>query len=159
MVPSANSKPKLNIVLVEPKIPQNTGNIARLTAGTDSRLHLIEPLAFSIDDKAVKRAGLDYWEFVDLKTHKSWGDFLESEQPSSKRLWFFSTRGAQNFSEVSYQDGDYLIFGSETGGLDSSFHKRYGGQMLQIPIKEKTIRSFNLANSVAIAIFEAKRRL
>lgn len=150
-------KKSFNVVLVEPKIPQNTGNIARLTAGTGSRLHLIEPLAFSIDDKTVKRAGLDYWQYVDLRVHKSWEAFLESENPEPRKLWFYSTKGKSLFTEVEYESGDFLVFGSETAGLEQSFHDSYSERMLSIPIEGNTIRSFNLANSVAIALFEAKR--
>ena len=149
----------MNIVLVEPRIPQNTGNIARLTAATNSTLHLIEPLGFDLSDKYLKRAGLDYWEFVDFKVHKSWDAFLSTESPNLNQIWIFSTHGKKEFTEVKYSTSDYLVFGNEVAGLDKSYHSAYSGQMLKIPMDNENVRSFNLANSVAIALFETKKQL
>ena len=149
----------MNIVLVEPKIPQNTGNIARLTAGSGSKLHLVEPLGFDLSDKYLKRAGLDYWEFVDFTIHSSWEKFLASKKPGVEQLWFFSTHSSKVYTEAEFKENDYLVFGSETGGLSEDFHRRYPERRLKIPMENPGVRSFNLANSVAIALFEAKRQL
>ena len=149
----------LHVVLVEPAIPQNTGNIARLTAGTNAVLHLIEPLGFSIDDKQVKRAGLDYWPEVSLEIHASWQVFLEATKVDSEQLWFFSTKAERPYTEVSYSDNDYLVFGSEIAGLPDWYHQEYPIRRVKIPIANSNIRSFNLANATAIALFEAQRQL
>lgn len=144
---------------MEPDIPQNTGNIARLTAGLRCKLHLIEPLGFEISDKNVRRAGLDYWPEVSLQQHNNWSAFLESTKAKEDQMWFFSTKADQSFTEVQYRPGDYLVFGSETRGLDQWFHDHYPRQRVCIPIENKKIRSFNLANAVAVGLFEAKRSI
>ncbi len=149
----------LRIVLVHPAIPQNTGNIARLTAATGAELHLIEPLGFQIDEKQVRRAGLDYWPEVDLRTHSDWESFLTTTEEPGRRLWFFSTKANRSYFQESFADGDYLVFGSETAGLDPSFHKRYPEQLLRIPMSNPKVRSLNLANATAAVLFEARRQL
>lgn len=149
----------LRIVLVHPAIPQNTGNIARLTAATGAELHLIEPLGFQIDEKQVRRAGLDYWPEVDLRTHSDWESFLTTTEEPGRRLWFFSTKANRSYFQESFADGDYLVFGSETAGLDPSFHKRYQEQLLRIPMSNPKVRSLNLANATAAVLFEARRQL
>jgi len=149
----------MNVVLVEPRIPQNTGNIARLTAGTGSRLHLIEPLGFELSDKYLKRAGLDYWEFVDFSVHASWEDFCKTEAVVADDLWIYSTHATTEYSEVEYKKDSYLVFGNEVGGLDQKFHDSYVNRRVKIPMKNPSVRSFNLANSVAIGLFEAQRQI
>ena len=149
----------MNIVLVEPKIPQNTGNIARLSAATGSRLHLIEPLGFELTDKYLKRAGLDYWEWVDFTIHPSWDAFLEGERPKPESLWFFSTHATRFYTEVEYSKDDYIVFGNEVAGLEKTFHENYSDRRLKLPMENENVRSLNLANSVAIAVYEAKRQL
>jgi tRNA (cytidine/uridine-2'-O-)-methyltransferase len=114
----------MNVVLFQPEIPPNTGSVARLCAATLTRLHLIEPLGFTIDDKHLKRAGLDYWEFVDLSVHKSWQEFLTSTAP--QRLWFFSKRAELSYTRARYGTGDYLVFGPETRGLPARSPCRVG---------------------------------
>jgi len=133
----------LDIVLYEPEIPQNTGNIIRLCANTGFRLHLIEPLGFTWDDKKLRRSGLDYHEFAEIKKHKTFEAFLESEKP--KRLFALTTKGSPAHSEVQFELGDYLMFGPETRGIPMS-------------ILDK-MRSMNLSNSVAVAVYEAWRQL
>ena len=148
----------LNVVLVSPEIPQNTGNIGRLTAANCVNLHLIEPFSFKIDDKQVKRAGLDYWPEVKLKIHSSWDDFLKNEKIASNKLWFFTTKTKTDYYDAKISEGDYLVFGSETKGLSEEFHEKYPDQRLRIPIQNENVRSLNLANAVAIAVYEARRQ-
>lgn len=145
------------IVLVSPEIPQNTGNIARLSAALKTDLHLIEPLGFELSDKYLKRAGLDYWPEVRLHVHANWEEFLEKREKGE--LYFFSTKARQKFTTTSYTSSDFLVFGSETAGLADTYHQRYKENFLSIPMDNPKVRSLNLANSVAIAIFEAKRQL
>lgn len=147
------------IVLVHPQIPQNAGNIARLSAATNSKLHFIKPLGFEISDKYLKRAGLDYWPEVRLTLHSSWKDFLDSRSDSVGKLWFFTTKASEIYTEASYQTNDFLIFGCETKGLPSQIHTQYPEQRLLIPLDNTNVRSLNLANSVAIALYEAKRQI
>ena len=147
-----------NIVLVQPEIPPNTGNVIRLAANTGCTLHLIEPLGFSMDDKQLKRAGLDYHEYAPLRRHASWAAFIETERPDVQRLFAFTTRGSQPFAEVHWAPGDWLVFGSETAGLpeavrDSIDHP----QRVRLPMRVDQ-RSLNLSNSVAVAVFEAWRQ-
>lgn len=148
----------LNVVLVNPEIPQNTGNIGRLTAANRINLHLIEPMSFKIDDKQVKRAGLDYWPEVKLTIHPSWNAFLETQNVAVSQMWFFTTKTTTEYYDVQFREGDYLVFGSETKGLDYSFHENYPERRLKIPIENPNVRSLNLANAVAIAVFEARRQ-
>ena len=147
-----------NIVLVEPEIPPNTGNVIRLAANTGCRLHLIEPLGFSMDDKHMRRAGLDYHEYADLKKHASWPAFADSEKPDTTRLFAMTTRGSRNLYEVAFQPGDWLIFGSETKGLDAALRESFApSQRLRLPMQADQ-RSLNLSNSVAVTVFEAWRQ-
>ena len=147
-----------NIVLVEPEIPPNTGNVIRLAANTGSRLHLIEPLGFSMDDKHMRRAGLDYHEYAELKRHASWPAFLATEKPDTARLFAMTTRGSRNLYEVAFQPGDWLVFGSETKGLDPVLRDSFApNQRLKLPMQADQ-RSLNLSNAVAVAVFEAWRQ-
>lgn len=160
----------MNIVLLEPEIPQNTGNIVRTAAATGSVVHLIEPLGFDISEKAVKRAGLDYWHYVDVRVYKSLGDFLEknfhgefTEKNSTyklsenARLFYASTKAAHRHDEVCFQDGDYIMFGKETKGLPEELLNENYERAFRIPMIGD-IRSLNLANSVAIVVYEALRQ-
>lgn len=146
----------LNIVLVEPEIPMNTGNIARTCAATHSRLHLIRPLGFDISDKAVKRAGLDYWHLVELSVYDSLDDFF-AKHPQAD-LWLATTKAPRQYAEVSFQDECFLFFGKETAGLPLDLRERYKDRCIRIPMREEA-RSLNLANSVAILTYEALRQL
>ena len=147
----------MHVVLYQPEIPPNTGSIARLCAATLTRLHLIEPLGFNIDNKHLKRAGLDYWEFVDLHVHQSWSAFLDSAAPS--RLWYFSKRAAKSYTATRYSDQDFLVFGPETRGLPREFIDGNQDQALRIPMLGAGVRSLNLSNAVAIALYEGLRQL
>lgn len=146
-----------NVVLVEPEIPQNTGNIARTCAATNTVLHLVEPLGFRVDEKSVRRAGLDYWKYVDLRIHRSLDDFLELYGDS--RLVLATTKGGCRYSDYKYRDGDMLLFGRETAGLPRDFINEHEKDAVRIPMSENTrLRSLNLANSVNIILFEALRQ-
>ena len=147
-----------NIVLVQPEIPPNTGNVIRLAANTGCRLHLIEPLGFSMDDKHMRRAGLDYHEYADLNKHANWPAFVGSEKPDATRVFAMTTRGSRNLYDVAFQPGDWLIFGSETKGLDAALRESFApNQRLKLPMQANQ-RSLNLSNSVAVAVFEAWRQ-
>lgn len=155
---TANSSyPLYNIVLVAPEIPQNTGNIGRIAVNALSRLHLIEPLGFTFDDKHLKRAGMDYWPHVDCVIHKSWAAFLEYAGRDIDMI-FFSTHAAKTFWDVPMPKGAYLIFGSEGHGLSAFYHETYPENFCTIPMPGKFSRSLNLANSVAVAVYEGMRR-
>lgn len=145
----------MHVVLVEPEIPSNTGNIARLCVATGSTLHLVRPLGFFLSDPKVKRAGLDYWEHLTLKVHDSFADFLAQCRPP--RMFFVETGGSSLYSEVKYQAGDYLIFGSETKGLAPELLQAYRDRMITLP--QRDVRSLNLSNTVSIVVFEAWRQL
>ncbi len=148
----------IHIVLVEPEIPPNTGNIARSCAATGSVLHLVKPLGFSIDDKSLKRAGLDYWPYVKLEVHSSLGEFLELYK--EKNMYLATTKGKRLYTEVSYEDEDMLLFGKETAGLPKELIAEKQEQTVRIPMSEETrLRSFNLSNSANIVLFEALRQL
>lgn len=147
----------MHIVLFEPEIPPNTGSVARLCAATVTPLHLIEPLGFKIDDKHLKRAGLDYWEFVDLHVHSSWQQFLAAAAP--RNLWFFSKRATRSYTAVQYQEEDFLVFGPETRGLPRHFIEHAPERALRIPMTGSGVRSLNLSNAVSIALYEALRQL
>ena len=149
----------LKIVLISPQIPQNTGNIARLTAGTKIELHLIKPLGFELSNKYLKRAGLDYWPEVNCAIHENWNCFLKETKCKTSDAWFFSTRAILPYYGVTYKKDDFLVFGSETKGLSDYYHREYETRKLAIPIDNPKIRSYNLSNSVAIVLFEAKRQL
>ena len=144
-----------NIVLVEPEIPQNTGNIVRTAAATGCHVHLIKPIGFDISDKALKRAGLDYWDKARIVVHKSVKDFFSSIEGG--RVFFFSSKGHRRYDEVSYQDGDYLVFGKESVGIDETLLKEHEDDVLRIPMLEG-IRCLNLSNAVALVVYEALRQ-
>lgn len=145
-----------NIVLFEPEIPPNTGNIIRLAANTGCQLHLIEPLGFKLDEKSVNRAGMDYAELQEVKLHASWEAFLDSEQP--KRIFALSTKGTRHYHQVSFEPNDYLLFGPETRGLPAPLRESLPqDQVLRIPMIPEC-RSMNLSNSVAVIVFEAWRQ-
>jgi len=147
----------LNIVLVEPSIPPNTGNISRLCAATGTVLHLVEPLGFDLSEKQLRRAGLDYWDSVKLLTYPNVETFLEKNPGGRKFL--FSTAGHQSYSEVEYTPGDYLVFGNETLGLSDSLLEQYPENVCNIPIKLDCVRSLNLSNCAAIVLYEALRQI
>lgn len=147
-----------NIVLVEPEIPPNTGNVIRLAANTGCCLHLIEPLGFSMDDKHMRRAGLDYHEYAELKRHASWQAFMDHEKPDPTRLFAMTTRGSRNLFDVAFAPGDWLVFGSETKGLDAALRDSFAAsQRLKLPMQPDQ-RSLNLSNAVAVTVFEAWRQ-
>lgn len=150
--------PPLNVVLVEPRIPPNTGNIARLCAATGSRLHLVEPLGFAIDDTRLRRAGLDYWDSVHMKTHRSLDAFL-ADLPAESCLHLLSTRAGQAYTEAHFAAGDYLVFGSETEGLPQSLLDRFPERALNIPIRLEHVRSLNLSSCAAVVVYEALRQI
>ncbi len=147
----------MQVVLYQPEIPPNTGSVARLCAATLTPLHLIEPLGFKIDDKHLKRAGLDYWEFVDLNVHPSWQCFLDAAAP--RQLWFFSKRASKSYSAIHYHDDDFLVFGPETRGLPQAFIDRDPARALRIPMMGSGVRSLNLSNAVSIVLYEGLRQL
>ncbi|MBQ6890007.1 MAG: tRNA (cytidine(34)-2'-O)-methyltransferase [Oscillospiraceae bacterium] len=146
----------LNIVLVEPEIPQNCGNIARTCAATGSRLHLIKPLGFDISEKAVRRAGLDYWHMVDVQVYENLEDFFGRNEV--KQMWLLSTKAPRRYTEASFEDGCYLLFGKETKGLPEDFLEAHREACVRIPMRSDA-RSLNLSNAVAITAFEALRQL
>jgi tRNA (cytidine/uridine-2'-O-)-methyltransferase len=146
------------IVLVEPQIPPNTGNVIRLAANTGCALHLIEPLGFSMDHKLLQRAGLDYHEYAELHRHVSWEAFVAAVQPDAARLFAFTTHASRSFADVAWQPGDWLVFGSETAGLPVSLRESFApAQRLRLPMRPNQ-RSLNLSNAVAVAVFEAWRQ-
>lgn len=146
-----------NIVLYEPEIPPNTGNIIRLAANTGCHLHLIEPLGFELEEKKLRRAGLDYHEFAEVKTYDNYALFLQDQQPS--RIFGLSTKGSVAHTAVDYQAGDYLLFGPETRGLPQALREGLGeGHCIRIPMKADS-RSINLSNAVAIVLYEAWRQI
>lgn len=144
-----------NIVLVEPEIPQNTGNIARTCAATGSRLHLVKPMGFEIDDKKLKRAGLDYWHMLDITYYENIDDFFQKNRGGN--FFYASTKSLYRHSDVSFKDGDYILFGKETKGLDEALLKNNKEKCIRIPMIDGA-RSLNLSNSVAIVIYEALRQ-
>ena len=147
-----------NIVLVEPEIPPNTGNIIRLAANTGCTLHLIEPLGFSMDDKHMRRAGLDYHEYAQLRRHADWATFLTNEQPAIHRMFALTTRGSRAAHGVAFEPGDWLVFGSETRGLAPELREQFApAQRIKLPMREGQ-RSLNLSNAVAVTVFEAWRQ-
>lgn len=156
MMASADN-PKLNIVLVEPQIPQNTGNIARTCAVTGAALHLVEPMGFTVTDAKLKRAGLDYWHQLDITSHSSLEAFFAKVQPPTDHCFFFSTKGAHTYSDASYPEGSFLFFGREDAGLPEPLLREHYAQTLRIPMRN-TLRSLNLSNSVAIGVYEVLRQ-
>jgi tRNA (cytidine/uridine-2'-O-)-methyltransferase len=147
-----------NIVLVQPEIPPNTGNVIRLAANTGCTLHLIEPLGFSMDDKLLRRAGLDYHEYAQVRRHGGWDEFVAQERPAEGRLFALTTRGTRRVHDVAFQPGDWLVFGSETQGLAPELRERFAPeQRLLLPMRVGQ-RSLNLSNAVAVTVFEAWRQ-
>ncbi len=148
----------INIVLFQPEIPPNTGNIARTCALTGIKLHLIKPLGFHIDDKSLKRAGLDYWHLLNLEIHESLEDFLEKY--GNEKIFLSTTKATQYHSDVKYENGCFVMFGKETAGLPDSLHEKYKNDEIKIPmLNHEDVRSLNLSNSVAIIAYEALRQL
>ena len=146
----------LNVVLVEPEIPQNCGNIARTCAATGSRLHLIRPLGFDISEKAVRRAGLDYWHLVDVRDYENLEDFFAKNDV--KQMWCLSTKAPRSYVEANFEEDCYLFFGKETKGLPEDFLEAHRECCLRLPMRQEA-RSLNLSNSVAITVYEALRQL
>jgi tRNA (cytidine/uridine-2'-O-)-methyltransferase len=153
---SPSEAPPLHIVLVEPQIPPNTGNVARLCAATACRLHLVEPLGFSIADRELKRAGLDYWHAVDLRVHASLEAFLAD---CSAALWLLSTRATRRYDEASFAPGDALVFGKETAGLPQVFLDEHRDRALRVPMRAGAVRSLNLSTTVGIVAYAALAKL
>ena len=149
--------PPFQVVLVEPEIPPNTGTIARLCAATGTRLHLVGPLGFRLTDAAVRRAGLDYWESVDLVRHRDYAAF--AADAAGGTCYYFSTGGGRSYLDPSYHPGDYLVFGNESHGLPDDLLRAHPEQILGIPIMSDHVRSLNLANAVSIALYEALRQV
>ena len=147
----------LHVALIEPEIPPNTGNVSRLCAASGCALHLVEPLGFRIDDRELKRAGLDYWEHVRLAVHPSLDAFLEATASLSR--WFVSTRGRKHYGEAAFHRGDVLVFGKETRGLPAGLLDRFPDRTLRIPMREDSVRSLNLSTSVGIVTYAALQRL
>ena len=148
----------LHIVFVEPEIPGNTGNIARTCAATNTKLHLVKPLGFSIEDKAVKRAGLDYWPYVDLEVHENLEEFMEKYK--DHRMFLSTTKGGQFYTDFEYKDEDMFLFGRETKGLPKEFIKEHADTAIRIPMSANTrLRSLNLSNCGNIILFEALRQI
>lgn len=146
---------QLNIVLVEPEIPQNTGNIARTCAATGARLHLVEPMGFKIEDKKLKRAGLDYWDKLDITFYKSMDDFFEKNQGG--KFFYFTTKARRTHSDMEYPDGAFLVFGKETAGLPEELLKENEESCVRLPMRG-IIRSLNLSNAVAVGVYEVLRQ-
>ena len=147
-----------NIVLVAPEIPPNTGNVIRLAANTGCNLHLVEPLGFSMDDKLLRRAGLDYHEWAQVRRHADWAAFVQTCLPDLARAFAFTTKGTRTAHDVRWQAGDWLVFGSETQGLTASLRESFApDQRLRLPMRPGQ-RSLNLSNAVAVAVFEAWRQ-
>ncbi|MBQ9648339.1 MAG: tRNA (cytidine(34)-2'-O)-methyltransferase [Oscillospiraceae bacterium] len=148
----------LNIVLVEPEIPMNTGNIARTCAATGARLHLVEPLGFDVSDKAVKRAGLDYWHLVEVAVYKGLDDLFARHPEAADDCWLATTKAPQDYTKAVFRDNCWLFFGKETAGLPEAFRAAHYDRCIRLPIRAEA-RSLNLANSVAVLTFEALRQL
>ncbi len=147
-----------HIVLVHPEIPPNTGNVIRLAANTGCTLHLVEPLGFSMDDKLLRRAGLDYHEYAEVRRHASWQALVDSERPAPGRLFALTTRGTRAVHDIRFAPGDWLVFGSETSGLPPAIRESFDpAQWLRLPMREGQ-RSLNLSNAVAVTVFEAWRQ-
>ena len=148
-----------HIVLVEPEIPPNTGNVIRLAANTGCSLHLVEPLGFSMEDRLLQRAGLDYHEYTRVERHADWQALLDAARPDPARMFAFTTRGSRPFAEARWQPGDWLVFGAETAGLPPALRDGFfpEGQRVRLPMRPGQ-RSLNLSNSVAVAVFEAWRQ-
>ena len=151
------AEPILHVVLVQPEIPQNTGTTARLCAAAAARLHLVGPLGFSLEDRYLRRAGLDYWPSVDLEVHADWQSFRVKHPRAS--LWLFSARAQRSYTDVRYRPADFLVFGGETRGLPAALLAEGSDRALRIPMRGTAVRSLNLANAAAIVAYEALRQL
>ena len=147
----------MHIVLVEPEIPPNTGNVARLCAATDTKLHLVEPLGFKLDDQQLKRAGMDYWQHVEWHRWPNWTEF-QKQLPPNARLWLIESRGPRHYAEVRYSPDDYLVLGRETAGLPKKLLEEHRDRWLRIPMFHEKSRSLNLSNCAALVLFEALRQ-
>jgi tRNA (cytidine/uridine-2'-O-)-methyltransferase len=147
----------MHVVLVEPEIPPNTGNVARLCAATRSTLHLIEPLGFQLDDAQLKRAGMDYWQHVQWRRWKNWAEFTAQIEPGA-RLWFIESGSARHYAEAQFSANDYLVFGRETAGLPKTLLEQNREHWLRIPMFNRDARSLNLSNCVALVLYEALRQ-
>jgi tRNA (cytidine/uridine-2'-O-)-methyltransferase len=147
----------LNIVLFEPEIPNNTGNIGRLSLASGSKLHLVKPFGFELSDKRVKRAGLDYWQYLDLTVYESMTEFFEIH--SDKSFAFFSSHGTKSYWDIEYAEDLFLIFGKESVGLPETITKKYADKLYKIPLHSPHIRSINLANAVSVVVYEGLRQL
>ena len=145
-----------NIVLVAPEIPQNTGAIGRLCVNTGAKLHLVKPLGFSLDETHLRRAGMDYWQHLTLAVYENWQEFLSQNHP--EQLYFCSTKSKQSVYQLRFKIGDYLVFGNEGKGLPSAFYTDYEQYLYSIPMTGAHARSLNLANAVAIVLYEAMRQ-
>lgn len=147
-----------HVVLVEPEIPPNTGNVIRLCANTGAQLHLIEPLGFPLEDARMRRAGLDYHEYATMKVHPGWEAFLDAEKPDTNRMFALTTHGSTPFATVAFQPGDVFVFGSETRGLAPALRESFpSGQRIRLPMRPNN-RSLNLSNTVAVVVYEAWRQ-
>lgn len=147
-----------HVVLVEPEIPPNTGNIIRLCANTGAQLHLIEPLGFPLDDAKMRRAGLDYHDYATMKVHRDWAAYIDIEKPDPTRMFALTTHGSTPFSDVKFQPGDVFVFGSETKGLDPKLRESFASsQRIRLPMQPDN-RSLNLSNTVAVVVYEAWRQ-
>ena len=144
-----------NIVLYEPEIPQNTGNIARTCVLTDSKLHLIKPLGFELDEKHLRKAGLDYWKYLDLEVHESYEDFMKKY--GDQKIYLASTHGSEYYDEVHFKQGDFIMFGRESSGVPENVHNAH--ENIRVPMIKSSDRSLNLSNTVAIAIYEGLRQI
>lgn len=153
---ATNSVKPIHIVLYQPVIPQNTGSIARMCACTGAVLHLVYPLGFQVDDAAVKRAGLDYWEHVDIRHHENWDAFIEKERPEN--LFFFSKFAEKTYETVKFETPVFLVFGSETKGLPQFLFDKARDRFLKVPMRTHLVRSLNLAQCVAVVAYEALRQ-
>lgn len=147
----------LNIVLFEPEIPQNTGNIARTCVLTNSKLHLIKPLGFSLDERHLKRAGLDYWQYLDMEIHESFETFKEKYKEGN--FYFSTTKGTKVYTDITYREGDFIIFGKESAGLPDSIRNSNLDNLMRVPMLQTSTRSLNLSNTVAIVAYEAMRQM
>lgn len=147
------------VVLVHPEIPPNTGNVIRLCANTGARLHLVEPLGFSLDDAKLRRAGLDYREWATMRVHRDWTSLIDAERPDPQRMFALTTRGTRTLGSVTFQAGDWFVFGSESAGLPQPLSDGFApGQRLRLPMRPGN-RSLNLSNAVAVVVFEAWRQV
>ncbi len=148
---------KFHIVLLRPEIPHNTGAIGRLCVGLDIKLHLVRPLGFTLDDRSIARAGLDYWQHLKIHIHDSWEDYLLSAKP--KKIFFLSTHGAKSLYDCKFEDGCALAFGNESSGLPKEFYSKYAESLFRIPMPGEHARSINLSNAASIATYECFRQL